>query len=439
MARTLGGGVLLVRPAAVPALGRTARRPLQAAREAATAAEAAADLTPRRPTPATVAEDVAPREVVGDAAAAALRPAAGAIAATAPPPRAQDRKEATRSPARGRTRVHAVANAASAIAAEGARAGAVRLRPLLRRRERRGRRMRMAHRARRPVRSRALMAVTNIAVVARRRSWPAWSGGVHQVRRHRLPNERAIPPLRKLVATVFGRVGGHLPRQSNSHRPMAFVRSQKTKGATRIMWRMVIRALLARRWVVLIVKEGAKEVGGGIGQSRRRRSRIALRLLPVNRRGRGRIRSAPRLLPIRGGDRVQSLPVTERVKRLNLGRDVAGRITDFLDLFRAVRAGAVAVVAGAVGAVATVAPIVEEAVAVTVVVHRPLRGRGPGMVRGNGLSVRTMESRPLIRGLRLNLILLRGVVAGIREKGAVLPIPMATDEAGVVRIDNGYR
>ena len=50
-----------------------------------------------------------------------------------------------------------------------------------------------------------------------------------------------------------------------------------------------------------------------------------------------------------------------------------------------------------------------------------------------------MESRPHSPGLRLNLILLRGVVAGIREKGAVLPIPMATDEAGVVRIDNGYR
>ena len=56
------------------------------------------------------------------------------------------------------------------------------------------------------------------------------------------------------------------------------------------MWRLVIRVLLARRWVVLIVKEGAKkEVGGGIGQSWGMRSRIALRLLPVNRRGRGRI------------------------------------------------------------------------------------------------------------------------------------------------------
>ena len=50
-----------------------------------------------------------------------------------------------------------------------------------------------------------------------------------------------------------------------------------------------------------------------------------------------------------------------------------------------------------------------------------------------------MESRPHSPGLRLNLILLRGVVVGIREKGAVLPIPMATAEAGVVRIDNGYR
>ena len=223
MARTLGGGVLLVHPAAVPALGRTARRPLQAAREAATAAAAAADLTPRRPTPATVAEDVASRDVVGDAAAAALRPAAGAIAATAPPPRAQDRKEATRIPARGRTQVHAVFNAASAIAAEGARAGAIWLRPLLRRRERGGRRMRMAHRARRPVRSWALTAVTNIAVVVRRRRWLAWSGGVHRVCCHRLPNKRAILPLRKLVATVFGRVGGHFPCQSYPHRLMAFV------------------------------------------------------------------------------------------------------------------------------------------------------------------------------------------------------------------------
>ena len=66
--------------------------------------------------------------------------------------------------------------------------------------------------------------------------------------------------------------------------------------------------------------------------------------------------------------------MTERVKRLNLGRDVAGRITGFLDLFRAALAGAVAAVAGAVAAVATVAPIVEEAVAVTVAVHRSLRG-----------------------------------------------------------------
>jgi hypothetical protein len=325
MARTLGGGVLLVRPATVPALGRTARRPLPAAREADTAA-AAADRTPRRLTPATVAEDVASIEVVGDAAAAALRPAARAIAATAPPPRAQDRKVATRSPARGRTRVQAVvvANAAAAIVAEEARVGAVQLRPLLRRRERGGRRMRMAHRARRPVRSRALTAVANIAVVAPPPRWAAMSGRARRVRRHRLPNERAIPPLRKVVATVVGRVGGHLPRQSNPHRPIALVQKTITEGAIRIMWRMVIRSLLARRWVVLIVKEGGKEVGGGIGQSRGRRSRIAPRLLPVNRRKRGRIRSGPCLLPIRAGDRVQSLPVTERVKRLNLGRDVAG-------------------------------------------------------------------------------------------------------------------
>jgi len=93
----------------------------------------------------------------------------------------------------------------------------------------------------------------------------------------------------------------------------------------------------------------------------------------------------------------------------------------------------VAAVAGAVAAVATVAPTVEEAVAVTVVVHLPLRGRGPGLPRGNGRSVRTMESHP-----HRNLILLRDVVVGKREKGAVLPIPMATTEAGVVRIDNGY-
>ena len=61
------------------------------------------------------------------------------------------------------------------------------------------------------------------------------------------------------------------------------------------------------------------------------------------------------------------------------------------------------------------------------------------MARGNMRSVRTMESRPHSPGLRLNLILLRGVVVGKRAKGAVLPIPMATADAGVVRIDNVYR
>ena len=148
MARTLGGGVLPARPAAVPARGRTARHPprhLPPAVQGAVTARAA-DLIRRPPTPAIVAEDVASRGLVAGEAAAALRPEAGAIA-TAAPPRAQDRTVGTRSPARGRTWMHIADAAAAIVPVEEARAGVVRCRLLLRRR---GRRMRMAHRAHRP-------------------------------------------------------------------------------------------------------------------------------------------------------------------------------------------------------------------------------------------------------------------------------------------------
>jgi hypothetical protein len=158
MVRGLGGGVQLAHQAAVPARVRTARhppRPTPGAQGEVTAA--AADLIPRRPTRPTqaiVAEGVVSRAVVGGEAV---------------PPRAQDRKVMTGSPALGRMLTHAAVDAAAAAAAVlagGAGVAVAQLRPLLRVGQ--GvRRMWMAHQMCHLDRPQAPTVVTRVSIETR--------------------------------------------------------------------------------------------------------------------------------------------------------------------------------------------------------------------------------------------------------------------------------